>query len=109
MEGYNRYLNSKLTVRNSHLNLYKFLTILKETNEDRLDDIKEYGNCDKEYKMEPKYAKRIQKLRSLVTTYKKQRKTDDEKLRYLDSIVSVQMWEYVDDPDMLDKPESYQP
>ena len=59
--------------------------------------------------MEPKYAKRIQKLRSLVTTYKKQRKTDDEKLRYLDSIVSVQMWEYVDDPDMLDKPESYQP
>ena len=109
MEGYNRYLNSKLTVRNSHLNLYKFLTILKETNEDRLDDIKEYGKGDKEYKMEPKYKARIDKLKNLVDTYKANRKTNDEKLRYVDAIVSVQMWEYVDDPDMLDNPETYQP
>ena len=55
------------------------------------------------------YAERIEKLQDLAKTYKTCRKTDAEKLKYLDAIVSVQMWEYNDDPEMLDVPSSYQP
>ena len=101
LEGYNRYLNSKLTVRNSHKNLYKFVSIVNETNLDRLDDIEEFGNRRRVYSMDKDYADRIETLQGLVKSYK-DRKTNDEKLRYLDAIVSVQMWQYLDDPDLLD-------
>ena len=101
LEGYNRYLNSKLTVRNSHKHLYKFVSIVNETNLDRLDDIEEFGNRRRVYSMDKDYADRIATLQGLVKSYK-DRKTNDEKLRYLDAIVSVQMWQYLDDPDLLD-------
>ena len=58
--------------------------------------------------MDDKYFGRIETLKHLVKTYPT-RKTNKEKLNYVDAIVSVQMWEYVDDPDQLDDPSSYQP
>ena len=58
--------------------------------------------------MDDKYFGRIETLKHLVKTYAT-RKTNKEKLNYVDAIVSVQMWEYVDDPDQLDDPSSYQP
>ena len=95
-------------MNNSHKNIYKFVTILKQTNLDRLDDIQEFSSGKRQYKMDDKYFGRIETLKHLVKTYPT-RKTNKEKLNYVDAIVSVQMWEYVDDPDQLDDPSSYQP
>ena len=81
--------------------MYKFVSIVNETNLDRLDDIEEFGNRRRVYSMDKDYADRIATLQGLVKSYK-DRKTNDEKLRYLDAIVSVQMWQYLDDPDLLD-------
>lgn len=86
----------------SYKNLYKFISVLQKTTVDRLEDIEEFGNGKRIFKVEPKYNARIEQLQHLVKTYEVHRKTDDEKLRYLDAIVSVQLWEFVDDPDILD-------
>ena len=109
LEGYNSYLNSKLRVHNSHQHLYKFITIVKKANLDRLDDINEFAHGRRKYEMDPLYKLRIETLQDLAKDYKECRKTDKEKLMYLDAIVSVQMYDYNDDPDMLDNPNSYTP